>query len=226
MALDISKIIQYGLPETRYYKEEKAKRIIFIHHTAGSGNPFGVIDGWKTRTDHVATAFVIAGKPKNANDKFIDGNIVQAFPSKYWANHLGLANKHFEPFGLKYKQLNDISIAIEICNWGYLTKETNGTFKNYVGGTVSADEVVELGAPYRGYKFYHKYTDAQLNSLKDLLVYLCAKYEIPKAYRENIFEVNKDCLGGVSGIWSHTSCRQDKWDCVPQLNLKNLLKTL
>jgi N-acetyl-anhydromuramyl-L-alanine amidase AmpD len=226
MSLDVSKIIQHNLDSNFYYPIEVAKSLIVCHHTAGGSDPFIVVDGWKTRTDKVATAFVIGGKPTNANSKWKDGDIIQAFSSKYWANHLGLKTSHFTAFGLPYKQLNDCSIAIEVCNFGYLTKDLQGNFRTYVNSIVPANEVIELDKEYRGYKFWHKYTDAQLLSLRDLLMYLCDKYNIPKDYNANLFEVNKDALSGKSGIFTHTSYRPDKWDMSPQPSLIRILQTL
>jgi len=224
--LDIGKIIQRPLPETNYFKEIHTKSQIFIHHTAGSANPFNVVTGWKARTDKVATAFIIAGKPSKETDGYKDGDIVQCFSSKYWAYHLGLKSDVFKKMGVPYKSLDKTSIGIEICNWGWVMKQPDGTFKNYVNGTVPSDEVVDLGTEYRNKRYYHKYTDAQLQATKDLLEYLCKEYNIPKTYYDNMFDVNKDCLSDKSGIWTHTSVRYDKWDCSPQPNLKSFLKSL
>lgn len=226
MPLDLTKIIQHNLPETCYNAVEVKKNQIVIHHTAGNSNPIITIDGWKTRTDKVCTAFVIGGKPKAGVNIWKDGDIYQAFSSKFWGNHLGLAEHHFAPLGIPYKQLNDKAIAIEICNWGCLTKDASGKYKNYLMGDVPAEEVAILETTYRGTLYYHKYTDAQLLALRDLLIYLCDKYNIPKIYHANMFDVNKDAMSGANGIWTHTSYRTDKSDCSPQKKLIDLLQTL
>lgn len=225
MALDISKITQSQLPDNCYFNQEVEKSQLYIHHTAGGSNPFNVVNGWKTNANKICTAFIIGGKP-SAVDKHKDGEIVQAFSSKKWGYHLGLKSNHFAPFGLPYKELNSTSIGIELTNWGYLTKDAAGNFKTYLGKTVPSDEVIELDKPYRNYKFYHRYTDAQLASLRDLLIYLCDKYNIPKTFHADMFELNKNALSGVKGIFTHTSVRPDKWDCPPQPNLIKILQTL
>lgn len=214
--MDINKIIQHNLPLTDYFQDENIKTQIFIHHTAGNNNAIAVVDDWKNRADRVATAFIIAG----------NGDIVQAFSSKHWAYHLGLQTQTFKKFNLPYKQLDRTSVAIEICNWGYLTKTTDGKFKTYVNTEVPKEQVIELETEYRGFKYYHQYNDAQLKSLKELLIYLCDKYNIPKVFHQNQFDVNADALGGASGIWTHTSVRFDKTDCSPQPNLIQLLTNL
>jgi N-acetyl-anhydromuramyl-L-alanine amidase AmpD len=227
MALDINKIIQKNLSPDKYYAEDtaKLKKQIFVHHTAGGANPFNVINSWQNRIDKVATAFIIAGKPDNSKS-YKEGDIVQAFSSKNWAWHLGLSAQQFNKVGVGYQNLDKMSIGIEICNFGQLTLGADGKFRTYVNSVIPKEDVITLDADFRGYKYFHAYTDAQLASVKDLIVYLCEKYNIPKAFNENMFEVNKDCMGAKSGIWTHTSCRQDKWDCPPQPKLIEMLKSL
>jgi hypothetical protein len=223
--LDISRIIQYNLPSANYYQEEVPKKQIYIHHTAGASNPVPVIEGWKARTDHVCTAFVIAGKgPLGAGWK--DGTIYQAFSSKYWGYHLGLKKKVFADAGVPYLPLDKSAVAIEICSWGALTLKPDGKYYHYLGKTVPAEEVIRLEEPYRGSNYYHRYTDAQLASLNDLLVYLCNKFTIPKTFHPDMFDISRNALTGVPGIWTHTSVRTDKVDCAPQPNLVRLLKSL
>ena len=223
--LDINKIIQDNLPASCYCSQEIEKKQIVIHHTAGSANPLNVIAGWKQAANKVCTAFVIAGAP-SPTDTFKDGDIVQAFSSKAWGYHLGLEPKDFTPFNLPYEERNSSSIAIEMCNFGYLIKDGN-MYKNYLGGTIPEDQVCVLDTPYRGYQYYHAYTAAQIASLKDLLLYLCDKYSISKDYNENMFDTNKDALSGKNGIWTHTSYRANgKWDCSPQPVLIDMLKSL
>lgn len=234
MALDVSKIIQQPLPDNCYLKEQLNKSQIYLHGTAGGSNASNVIEGWKLKANKIATAFVVAGKYyPNQGKTWKDGDIYQAFSSKYWAYHLGLDNGHFKPYGLPYKNLNASSIAIEITNWGYLVKDASGQFKNYLGGIVPSNEVVELPQEYRGYKYYQRITDAQIASVKELLIYLCNTYNIPKTFNANMFDVNKDALSGKPGIWTHTSVRGknkygnwDKLDCHPQPNLIEMLKSL
>ncbi|MEK6884722.1 MAG: N-acetylmuramoyl-L-alanine amidase, partial [Nanoarchaeota archaeon] len=180
MALNISSIIQYSIPDNCYNKEEHIKKQIFIHHTAGASNPYSVIDEWKKNANKIATAFIIAGKPRNVNDKFKDGDIVQVFSSKYWAYHLGLKGDIFQRQGLTYQNLDKTSIGIELTNYGYLQKTPEGIYKTYVNSTISDNEIIELETGFRGYKYYHSYTNAQIESLRELLLYLCNKYVIPK----------------------------------------------
>lgn len=224
--LDISKIIQQPLPEKNYFQDLITKKQIFIHHTAGASNPQPVISGWEKRTDRVATAFVIAGKPTSSTSTYTDGQIFQTFSSKFWGYHLGLKKSVFTSLGVPYLPLDKASIGIEICNWGALTLKADGKYYHYLGKTVPPEEVVKLNSAYRGSHYYHKYTAAQIASLKDLLIYLCDKFQIPKTYNADMFEISKPALTATPGIWTHTSVRKDKVDCSPQPDLIAMLKTL
>lgn len=205
------------LTDDQYYKENKTKKVLVIHHTAGGPNPLNVIHGWQFNPERVGTAYVIAGK-EDSTKSYKEGDIFQAFEDNYWCHHLGLkaVNNTF---------LNQQSIAIEICNWGQLIYK-DGKYWNYVNKEVPESEVEHLEEPYRTFKYYHKYSDAQLQSLKELLIYLCDKYSISKEYHSNMFDVNSDALNGDPGIWTHSSYRADKFDCSPQTQLIAMLKSL
>lgn len=224
MALDISKIIQLNFADTQYFKEEKAKAQIYIHHTAGSASAINTAKGWLTDDSRVATAFVIAGNVKSATEK--DGDIIQCFGSKYWGYHLGVKASTFTELKLPYIRLDSQSVAIEVCNWGQLTKRSDGTFLNYLGRVVPSTEVTTLNQPFKGFTYYHKYSDAQIAALKDLLTYLCDKYQISKAYHPDIFALCPRAFKGVNGIFTHNSVRTDKWDIYPCPRMINMLSTL
>lgn len=191
------------------------KNQVYLHHTAGADNAEQVFKYWQSDATPVATCVVIGR----------DGQIVQGFPSEKWAFHLGLSNKHFAAMGVPYRNLDERSIGVELCAWGQLTSK-DGKFYNYVGGVVPADQVCTLSEPFRGYVHYHKYTQAQIDSVKELLLRWHAKYGIPLGYNENMWDVNKDAMGGVSGVWAHVSVRKDKVDVYPDPDLIEMLKSL
>jgi len=225
MSLDLNTIVQYPLPDDQYFKEEIKKTQIYIHHTAGGANAINVIEGWKKDSVRIGTALVVAGKPSKTS-KYKEGEIYQAFPSKYWAYHLGLKKDVFEKRGIVYTALDKVSVGIEICNWGQVTLTDKG-WETYVGSTIPESEVVEYSTPFRGYRHYHKYTNAQLESTKNLLQFLCDKLNIPKTFaKEKFFDINEDALKGVSGIYTHINVRTDKNDCHPQPELIQMLESL
>ena len=104
MSLDTSKIKQVPLSETQYYKEATEKKQIVIHHTAGNSSGPGTIKMWdKDDRGRIATCVVISGK--GVSKDTYDGEICQAFSSKYWAYHLGIKPDVFRANALPYKSI-------------------------------------------------------------------------------------------------------------------------
>jgi hypothetical protein len=165
------------LPDDEYFPEETEKKSIVLHHTAGSHRPDWVVSAWdrdKTKGGkslRVATHFIIGSKSTRDNDTTWDGVIVEALDLKYWAHHLGTKNSN-------NSQLNKQSIGIEICNYGPLTKSQNGQFFTYVNSKVPEEDVIDLGKNWRGYRYYHNYTDKQIESVRYLIYSLSEKYGI------------------------------------------------
>jgi len=201
------------VPFRAYNREAVTKTQIYLHHTAGGPSGEQVFEFWQSQANKVATCVAISN----------DGTIVQGFGSEYWAFHLGLGTKHFMGNGCPYLPLDRSSIAIEICNYGPLTKK--GTkYYNYVGGEVK--EVIELDKPFKGYKYWHNYTDEQIASVKELLLHWNQKYGIDLTYNDDIWDVSKRALKGEEGVFTHNSVRPDKADVYPHPKLIEMLKSL
>lgn len=187
-----------------YFPIDFKKTIIYLHHTEGSSRPDYVIQGWDNDSsdgtaNRIATSFVIGGKSTRDGDTSWDGVIVRCFPESQWAWHLGAKGTN----GL----FDKISVGIELCNYGYLNKSKTGQFMTYVNTIVPEDQVVELSKSFRGYRYYHKYTDAQLNSLRELLVFLGVKFSIN--LKMGLQEwINKETLIMPNGL---SILDQQKW---------------
>jgi len=215
MALDVTKINQSELTPDQYFREDcsSIKKQIVIHFTAGAPSAVNTVHGWQFNSERVGTSFVISRGTKIEKD----GAIYQAFGSKYYAWHIafsGASNKVPSKYSSKILETKvaKASVGIEICNWGCLVKDKDGNFRNYVNGIVPASEVVELPTPFRGFKYFQDLTDAQITSLKELIIYLCDKYKISKKFNSDMFDINTRALDGENGIWTHTSFRSDKTD--------------
>jgi len=208
-------------PENQYYKTQFKKNQIYLHHTAGNADAKNVFHGWKSDTGRIGTCVSISGKGKNT----IDGEIIQGYSSKFWAYHLGVKTKYLQAMKLPYKELDKFSIGIEICNWGQLTLK-DGKFYNYVKREVAANEICELDTLYKGYKYYHNYTDAQIESTKQLLIYWGELYNIPLTYNQDIFDLTPRAYKGEAGVFTHNSVRPDKVDVYPHPKLIEMLKSL
>jgi N-acetyl-anhydromuramyl-L-alanine amidase AmpD len=213
--LDIQAIKQVRLKDNQYFAESSPKTQIYLHHTAGNGNAEGVSRYWNGNDSRIATAFIIGE----------NGTIVQCFSSKHWAWHLGIDQEDFARNGAKYSNLNKLSVGIEVCNWGYLKKKGD-KYYNYAGGVVNPSYVTELDQPYKGYKYWYKYSDAQIESLRQLVVYLCETYDIPKDYRSEIWAIDKEAFKGTKGIFTHNSVRKDKSDMYPDPRVIKMLQNL
>lgn len=212
-------LIQVDFPQNQYIKEEHPKKQIYLHHTAGRSSGVNTFQWWASNPERIATCVAISGPGST------DGQIVQGFSSKYWAYHLGLKESTFDMYNLPYQSLDKISIGIEICNWGQLTL-TNGIYYNYVGGVVSAREVVKLNTPYKGFQYFHNYSDAQIDSVRELLLLWKNRYGIPLTYNEDIWGVTARALKGEPGVYTHNSVRSDKVDVYPHPKLIEMLKSL
>lgn len=219
-----SNISQIIFSETQYIKEEHPKKQIYLHHTAGNANPKGVFKGWEANGERVATCVTIGGIP-GINATWKDGEIVQGFSSKYWAYHLGLQTTTFTKYKIPYQSLDKISIGVEICNWGYLTKTDRG-FTTYANTIIPDEQVVTYETKFKGFKYYHKYTDAQIESTKQLLLYWKDIYDIPLIYNEDIWDICPRALKGEKGVFTHNSVRKDKSDIHPQPEMVAMLKSL
>jgi hypothetical protein len=191
-------IIKNHLPSDEYFPINTNKDTIVLHHTAGSHRPDWVINAWdKDKTkggkpSKVATHYVIGGKSTRDVNVDWDGVVIEALPLEYWAHHLGTKNSN-------NTDLNQKSIGIEICNYGPLTKSQNGEFFTYVNSLVPKDQVTDLGKNFRGHRYYHSYTDKQIESLKQLIYMLSEKFSIDVCKGLNeLFEVYDEEIESMS----------------------------
>lgn len=217
----LDKIQTVPFPRDQYFPEPQKKGIVVIHHTAGWDNARGMFDIWKNDRSRVATCIGIQD----------NGKILQGFHSSNWGYHIGAGIKRIE----------QISIGVEICNWGPLAL-IDGKYYSWAGAEVEAAKVVTYKKPFRKLpksKFfdkhkqsgkpahhYERYTDAEIKSLKDLLLLWNKSYGIPLDYHEDMWDLSAVALAGAPGIWTHVSYRADKTDCHPQPELIKMLQSL
>lgn len=206
------------------------KKQIIWHHAAGWDNARGMFSSWQRDSrGRVATAIGITD----------DGTVTRGFDEGYWASAIGCKTKVFRKHGVKLIQAQDrngkwytrnnslldmAAIQVEICNAGRL--EVKGDkIVSWFDWEVPEEKVVEVN--YKGYKYYEKYTDEELEALKYWTILMGIRFDIPINYNhEDMWEVNKKALSGVSGIYTHNSYRVDKTDVSPQKNLIKMAKSL
>lgn len=233
------KIYDCLLKDEEYVAKETNKNTIWLHHTAGGSRPDWSIGGWEKdfqkdkngkvildaegnpKPLRVGTSYVIGRKSSSTSENIWDGKVLRAFDDKFWAWHLGVSGRMSE-------ELNSRSIGIEICNYGPLTLGKDNRFYTYVNKPINESDVVELEKPFRGYKYWEKYTDAQIESSRKLILHLQKKWDIEiekSIYNLDWFEYNQDWMT-LGGLRSHTQVRQDKFDIFPQVEMIQMLNSI
>jgi len=226
-------LIEKYLSNDQYCRDPVTKyEYIFIHHTSGWDNPLNTVSDWQADTrGKIGVQYVIGGKSiKNDSTTDYDGKIVKCIPDNFWAYHLGSTTTDgINPY------MHKNSIGIELCNFGYLTKN-NSSFKTYTGADVDSSQVIDLKFKFRGYQYWHNYSNKQLESLNGLLKYLISKYNIDvnsglKSFIHTspitAFDYNPMAAAGkIKGILSHTNVRKDKTDVYPHPKLIQMLLDL
>ena len=207
-SLDLKSIKTLDFPENQYYRAEHPKKQVVLHHSAGWDNSRNMFAGWAKDPARIATCIGICD----------DGTITQGFSSKFWGHHIGAKHPN-------NTSLNMQSIGIEICAWGPL-KKVNGKYYSWAGAEVPEEKVQVYAKPFKGSLYYEKYTEAEIESVRQLLVHWNKQFGIPLDYHADMWEVSERALSGKPGIWTHVSYRADKSDCHPQPELIEMLKSL
>jgi len=198
----------------QYHHGVSDKRGVCLHHTAGGPKAESVGPMWdRDKRGNVATHLVVGA----------DGTIIQTMPLQCWANHIAMFR-----VGMKNDtKINSQYIGIEICNWGYLDLK-EGIFINYVNRVVPANEAVQLDKPFMGKKYWHKYTDAQIKSVRLILAEL---KEIYGFKYENLpldaswFDIDTKAQNGIRVLATHTNFEGNKKaDCSPQPAFFEMIK--
>lgn len=216
--MNITKIF---LNEKNFVKEHTVKTAIVLHHTAGGHRPDNVIAGWNSDDrGRIATHYIIGGNSTSTIDRTYDGDIFQAIDEKYYAFALGIVGNG--------QRFDKCSIQIELCNYGQLRKSLNGKFYNWVNKEIPLEQVCDLGFEFRGFRYYHKYTDNQINSLRDLIKDISIRNEIDISNKFSFqYEPSLMPQPKIRGLYTHTNfIRSGKWDLSPQPNLVKMLESL
>jgi len=211
------------LPKGEYLEGPTKKEYLFLHHTAGWNNPYKTIRNWGNDTrGRIATEFVLGGQKLTNGNSDYDGVMVQCMPEGAYGWHLGKNGSQY---------MHKHSVGIEVNNFGYLK---NG--KAYQGSTAHESQIVELAESFRGYKQWHRYSDAQIEALDKWIRWIGERDGIdiraglPALVKEKgvaAFDWNADAYyGKVKGLWTHTNTRKDKTDMFPQQELLDLLVSL
>ncbi len=210
MAPEINRTLR--LPAQQYFPSSNTKTGIVIHHTVG-GSVASTFHWWMRDDQMVGTAYII--------DR--DGMIFEVFDPAAWAWQ----------FGLKWPRAKKIQfekrfIGIELASEGGLI-ESEG--KLYCFDRVSdktlkrPEEALDFGRIYRGYRYFDKYEDAQVDSLLELTNHLCDQFRIKRQVPDQFLNYYGDGLANFEGIIGHAMVRKDKSDPAPEVSLWNRIVT-
>lgn len=216
------KLEKYFLNKDEYFTGNYKNDCIMIHHTAGHDNPKQVVDFWnKDKLGKVGVEFIIGGQNSNTCRDTYDGQIIKAFPDGCQAYHIGGS-------GSSHMTLH--TTGIELCNIGW-----SKLGKSYTGSKIDPSQLVETKY-FRGYTQWHKYSNKQLESLRNLLLHLSVRdnidlheglYKWIKEEGYKAFEFHSDAYyGRINGIITHANVRKDKFDVSPQDNLMDMILSL
>ena len=217
-------IDEYHLPKGEYLTGNYKNDYIILHHTAGGSNPRVVVDSWANDSlGKIATEFIVGGQNCTTGNTKYDGQIVRAFPEGCQAYHIGSSGSSY---------MNTHSVGIELCNFGYINDG-----KTYTGSIASQEQIISLNDPFKGYLFWHKYSDEQIKSVRELLLYIANRDNIDlheglykwikKEGAVKAFDFHKTAYKGeVKGLLTHTNIRKDKFDCCPQPNLVDMIMSI
>lgn len=213
-----------------YYPGPHQPEYVFYHHTAGWHNPYNVVKQWNNdNRGKIGTEWVIGGPSIRDGSKRFDGQIVKCMSDGAWAHHLGAVDRN----------MHTNSIGIEVCNFGPLSQSGQG-FKTYAGQCVDDSQIEDLGFKWRGYRYWHKYSNAQLEALYSLTKMITLEHSIDlniglkqwlnelkgdkQFHAFDYYESAKN--GDIKGLLSHSNVRSDKLDMSPQKNLIEMIKSL
>lgn len=217
------------------YMSPSPKEYLFLHHTAGWENPYKVVDAWAADTrGPIATQYLIGGiNCQTLEDKY-DGEIVQCMDYSNYGWHLGIGNT----------PMHRNSVGIELCNFGYAVRSPKSDFTNYVGKRMAKTEIVDLGTSWRGHRYFHRYTDKQIDALRWLILKIGddtgiditqgLKVRIKKLGKLKAFDYDPEIVtGNQKGMFVHANVSgpnrfggYDKWDLFPQDELVDMINGL
>lgn len=210
----------YPLLQGQYNDTNDVRHLgITLHHTVSAGSPYPVVNGWNAdNRGAVGTHFVIGGIGLDG-DRTHDGKILQCVAFGDWLHHMlttrmGKSNDH-------NTSANKLYVGIEICSFGCLQYK-DGKFYTMDGtNRVVPESMVEvLQQDWRTYKYWHKYSDAQVEKtvalIKELdrhlgLVLSASKYD----KLSTLFDLSWDALAFRRKLTTHSSFEDGKFDAYP-----------
>lgn len=195
------------------------KNQLVIHHNAGWDNARGMFQDWdRDARKGVCTACGIDDS----------GGLYRGFGEEFWGHALGVEEIEFRKRGIKNMNnltLNRQAVQVELCSFGGLTENGNGSYKTWANTLVSTSNADKI--PFRGFPAFERYTEKEVETLETWILLNAMRFDIPLDYKgASFWNVNDRALSGEPGVWGHCSFRQDKSDPYPQPQLISMLQNL
>lgn len=203
------KIYDKIISDDFYHTDERKKNTIWLKSSLSNYRPDLRIGSYNGK---VASNYVIGGY--DDSDNFWDGKILRAFDDKFWSYQFVDDNN-----------LNSKIISIELCNWGSLVKIDN---EFYTDSGLKVDNSCVIELDFMGKKYWHKYSDKQVESLYKLIKFLKRRWNIEVnsgSFNSKWFEFHKK-WNSPGGIRTDSQLKMDKIGIVPQENIINMLNSL
>lgn len=200
MSIDLDRSL--ALPDGEFFPQAQEKSGICLHHTVG-GTAASSVHHWRTDDAHVGTAYMIGR----------DGTIFEIFDPEAWAWQFGLRGWGNDrvPFEKRF-------IGIEIASEGGLTEHDGELYcfdRVSPRTTFDRDDAFDHGTPYRGYRYFARYTDAQIDAVGQLVNHLCDTFSIPRRVPNDYRSYYGPKLRDFQGVIGHVNVRRDKSDPIP-----------
>ena len=218
------KIKQFYLQSNEYIHEKTIKDKITFHLADGGPNAHWLHSTFEyDRYQYgysVAIAYGISGFDNHINFPTKDGEIFEFFNPDFWAYHVNMS-----------KVDNCNNIGIEICNRAILVKKGNSFVDLNTGVEVPPKEVEEI--KFRGYQYWHRITDSQLESAFNLIQALRKKHPlIDEGIRKQKFDESWSDYNPSTtykkGVFCHTNFKPapERFDLPPFPRFLEMLNSL
>lgn len=209
-----------------YYPGPVKKQWLVLHHTAGWDNPTGTVNYFSKDLRTVATEWIVGGCHIDGINTEHDGKVLKCMPDGSFAWHLTIGNN----------PLHRESIGVEICGFGGLTKK-NDKYYTWVNDEVDPSQVCDIGFVYRGNRYFHKYSDEQIEGTKNIILYTQEKYGInmKRGLQEMIKKDNvkvafdfcdPTVIGLNPGLYTHGNVYNHKNDIFPQQEMVDMIMSI
>jgi len=173
-----------------------------------------IIIGWSLRSssNHIVRLnHKDFGKTKKWNTFTItrEGQIFQHYDHKCFSDFLGI------------KDVDNKTISIVLENMGALTYDGD-RYLNWINEECKSENVV--AKKILGFEYWEAYNNAQMESLRDLSIFLCGTHKIPRECVE-FSHYNKE-IGKYNGIAFKSNYFEDNIDINPMFNIKKFNEML